>query len=524
MRTRRLLLSWIGHADLSAMADDKGDDARRVLESVDVRVKPGEKPGPVKTAVNAGTFDEVHLLSNYPKTVNDLFQKWIGGKTTVHSGKLDDPSDYSGIFSFVDDRLARITPRENNAAFERSILLSPGTPAMAVVWVLLGTSRYPAKFYQTYRGKLNEAKMPTNLFEVIVPELIRVRDQSFQSLAARSPQEVPGFEAILGNSHAIRYAVGRAQKAAVRDVPVMILGESGTGKEMFAEAIHRASHRRAGPFCAINCAAIPKDLLEDELFGHDQGSFTGAVKAKAGLLAQADKGTLFLDEVGECDLLIQAKLLRVLQPPADKGPCFRVFRPIGATKDQVSDVRIIAATNRDLQQRIKVGLFRDDLYYRLATITLQLPALRDRAEDIPILVKGFLAKINSEFEQQDKTYSHKEISPAAMKLVKQYPWTGNVRQLYNAMVQAAVMADGDVLQPNDFDAALSSSLVPSGDLLEQPLGGGFSLEELLNSIEHHYLRRAMKEANEKVTKAAALLGFEHYQTMQNRLKHFNEKT
>ena len=174
-------------------------------------------------------------------------------------------------------------------------------------------------------------------------------------------------------------------------------GESGTGKEMFAQAIHKASPRREGAFQSINCAAIPRELLESELFGHVKGGFTGAEKDHPGMFAEADGGTLFLDEIGECDPLLQAKLLRVLQPPPGKGPCHRVFRPVGGTRDVTSDVRIVAATNRDLQHEIKAGRFREDLYYRLAVITLRLPPLRERRPDIPLLVDSFLEQINKAF-------------------------------------------------------------------------------------------------------------------------------
>jgi transcriptional regulator with GAF, ATPase, and Fis domain len=197
--------------------------------------------------------------------------------------------------------------------------------------VLLGKTKYPARFYQTHNGDASITDIPFDLTVDFLPALLREPDRALQQLASRRPQDIPGFERISGDSRAIRIAVGRAQKAALRDVPVLLSGESGTGKEMFARAIHDASHRRHKPFLAFNCAAMPKSLVESELFGHARGAFTGADRPYAGAFERADGGTLFLDEVGECDPDIQAKLLRVLQPPPGEFPCIREFQPLGST-------------------------------------------------------------------------------------------------------------------------------------------------------------------------------------------------
>ena len=240
------------------------------------------------------------------------------------------------------------------------------------------------------------------------------------------------------------------------------------------------------------------------------------------MFAETDGGTLFLDEIGECDPLLQAKLLRVLQPPPGKGPCHRVFRPVGGTKDLTSEVRIVAATNRDLQREIKAGRFREDLYYRLAVITLRLPPLRERRPDIPLLVDSFLRQINRDFARQEPGYHHKRISPPAMEFVKRFNWPGNVRQLYNILLQAAVMADGEALHRQDMVAAIGA-LSDDLDLnvLEQPLGHGFDLEEHLKTIQRHYLRRGMEEARGNKTQAARLLGIPHYQTLDAQLDRLN---
>jgi DNA-binding NtrC family response regulator len=500
------------------MADDLGEAGKELLAAVGIERKYGEKPGPLKTALTHDKFDAMHLLSNYAEVVHKPFAKWLGGKPAIHPVRITDPTDYAAVFAGVDGVLGEIAKAEGRERTEWCILLSPGTPAMAAIWVLLGKSRYPASFCQTYRGRVREATIPYDLVDDFVPELLRNPDRNLQHLAAKNPSEVAGFEAIVGESQAIRLAVGRAQRAALRDVPVLLLGESGTGKEMFARAIHAASHRKGGPFEAVNCAAIPRDLLESELFGHVKGAFTGADKDRAGAFARTDGGTLFLDEVGECDPQTQSKLLRVLQPPPGGGPCRREFYPVGATRPTVSDVRVVAATNRNLLREIKGGRFREDLYYRLAVITLSLPPLRERRRDIPLLASALLEQINRDFALQEVGYKHKQLSATATAFVKQYGWPGNVRQLYNTLLQAAVMADGEVIDRADITAATGEL----GDdttlnVLEHPLGDDFNLEEHLNSIHRHYLRRAMEEARGNKTRAARLLGMKHYQTLDAQL-------
>ncbi len=524
MANRQVLISWIGHADLAAMCLDLPEAERAKIIAAVPRLptKDAEAPGPLKTALLAQDFAEVHLLTNYPRAVNQAYSKWLDQPATIHEVTLSSPTDYHAVFEASDGVLRGLWSRFRKGKLETCILLSPGTPTMATIWILLGKSRYPSVFFQTFKGRLSRTDIPFDLVDDFVPELLRDPDLNLQHLAAKNPGEVEGFKSIVGESQAIRIAVGRAQRAALRDVPVLILGESGTGKEMFARAIHKASHRRDGPFEAINCAAIPRELLESELFGHEKGAFTGAVSKRTGAFTRADGGTLFLDEVGECDPVMQTKLLRVLQPPPDKGPCHREFLPLGASKQLSSDVRIVAATNLDLVQEVKANRFREDLFYRLAVISLRLPPLRERKRDIPLLAEALLGRINQEFRQQDRGepgYKDKSVSDSATAFVKQYPWPGNVRQLYNALVQAAVMAEGEVIERRDLVAAVGElDGDPAIKVLEHPLGDGFDLEEHLKSIQRHYLRRAMEESRGIKAEAARLLGYKNYQTLAAQLE------
>ena len=273
MVRRRVLVCWIGHTDLRAMAGSAPDVIQlAILERVKL-VGVGDGPGPIKALLDCEAFDEIHLLSNFDPRWGSAFAKWLGAKTIIHQVELKDPSEHAAIFGVVDGVLANLEPgwRKRNA--ELCFHLSPGTPQMAAIWILLGKSKYPATFYQTHAGQARVAEIPFDLTVDYLPEVLRAPDAHLQHLAARSPSEVEGFEQILGNSPAIRLAVGRAQRAALRQVPVLILGESGTGKELFARAIHNASPRRAKPFVALNCAAIPKELLESELFGHNKPTF-----------------------------------------------------------------------------------------------------------------------------------------------------------------------------------------------------------------------------------------------------------
>lgn len=499
-------------------------DRRRILQAIRAKENPKLQVGPIRTLLEAESFDEVHLLSNYPAEAGERFVEWLETPATVHQLEVRDPTDYTAIFRAADATLSAIARPSAHSAYELCIHLSPGTPAMTAIWVLLGKSRYPASFYQTHEGRTWRTDIPFDLAVDFLPELLHAPDLGFQHLATRSPQEIAGFGHIVGNSKAIRLAVGRAQKAAIRDVPVLIFGETGTGKELFAHAIHEASHRSRGRFVAINCAAIPQDLLESELFGHKKGAFTGATADHAGAFEQADGGTLFMDEIGECAPAMQSKLLRVLQPPAGHGPCQRVFRRVGESNDRTSDVRVIAATNQDLLAAVENHLFREDLYYRLAVITLKLPPLRERKSDIPLLVEAFLRQINSEFRPQEPGYKDKSVSAAANAFVRRYTWPGNVRQLHNVLVQAAIMSAGDTIEAPDLEAALGVALKAwQIDPLDHPLGDGFDLEAHLQDIQRHYLRRAMDEAGGVKTRAAQLLGIANYQTLDAQLKRLGVK-
>lgn len=521
MPKHRVLVQWIGHSDLRAMAVDLPPAKQKeVMETVRGELPVKENVGPIKTLLQTQEFDEIRLLSNYKPDWNKRFVSWLGVKATLVKVDLEKPTDYVTIFKAADAELSAIRGRKDWLNTQLCLHLSPGTPAMAAVWLLLGKTRYPATFYETFHGKSWVTDIPFDLTIDVIPDLLRDPDTHLQHLASQSPAEIEGFEDIAGDSRAIRDAVGRAKRAAMRGISVLLLGETGTGKEMFAQAIHKASPRRDAPFLAINCAALSKTLLESELFGHSKGAFTGADKERKGAFESVNGGTIFLDEVGECDLETQAKLLRVLQPIPGEGPSIRMIRRVGDGQERKVDVRVIAATNRDLHDAIRDGSFREDLYYRLATLSITLPPLRDRKSDITKIAEKLLAQVNTQFESEEPNYQHKTLSAPAIAFVQKHDWPGNVRQLYNVLVQAAVLAEGVTLGRGDLVAALGEIPKESRQtaLSERPIGDDFDLEKHLNDIHKQYLQQAMEQANGVKAEAARLLGMKHYQTLDAQLK------
>ncbi|MEX2443480.1 MAG: sigma 54-interacting transcriptional regulator [Alkalispirochaeta sp.] len=520
---QQLLISWIGNTDIRAMLTAQPSHvAEKIADRLGINI--GGAPvidGPVKTALNNIVFDNVILLTNYADPeLSSLYRDWVGTPVEIREVVLRDPTDYGEIFRVVRTQMESIVP-ELPAGVTPAYLLSPGTPAMAAIWVLLGKTLFPGRFYQTWQSQVTETEIPFDISLDVVPELFKAADSRLSHLAAGSPQETPGFDRVIGDSAAIRTAVGRAHRAAIRSVSVLITGESGTGKEMFAHAIHTASPRREAPFVVVNCAAIPTHLIESEIFGHKKGAFTGAVTARDGALKRADGGTLFLDEIGELDRDLQAKFLRVLEPPVGETSSVREFLPVGSDKSERADVRVLAATNRNLNAMVTEGAFREDLLYRLAVITVKLPALRERGTDAVIIADTLMQRINDEFQREEPGYRHKIISVSAKNFVSSHRWPGNVRQLYNALLQAAVMADGDTITDQDISAALAETPVgekPIDFEEELPLGNGFDLDNHLRSIQKAYIRRALAQAHGIKAEAARLLGLKSHQTLSAQIE------
>ena len=301
-----------------------------------------------------------------------------------------------------------------------------------------------------------------------------------------------GFHNLIGKSSAMQEIYSKIEQVADSRTTVMIAGESGTGKELVARALHYNSARRDRPFVALNCAALPETLIESELFGHEKGSFTDATARRVGQFELAHTGTLFLDEIGDLSPTTQAKLLRVLQE--------REFTRIGGIQPIKVDVRIVAATNKSLDELVRRGTFREDLYYRINVISLYLPPLRERGEDVGLLAKHFLSKRNEEDKRPAQDFSKE-----ALELISRYPWPGNVRELQNVIEQAVLWSQGAVIMPDHLPNSLKSD-TRSSSLREDILSGRVSLEKAVMDFEKDIILDALRRTNYVQTHAATLLG------------------
>jgi len=301
------------------------------------------------------------------------------------------------------------------------------------------------------------------------------------------------FHGILGKSEAIDKMFSTIGKVADYKTTVLIQGESGTGKELVARALHVGSVRKNKPFIPINCGAIPETLLESELFGHKRGAFTDARADKKGLFAEADQGTLFLDEIGELPLTLQVKLLRVLQEGR--------IRPVGATRDQEVDVRVIAATVRNLRREVEENRFREDLYYRLNVLQINVPPLRDRRDDIMLLVEHFIERNNSRLGT-----TIRGVAPRTRKLLLDYSWPGNVRELENTIERAVVLAEGDMITVADLPERMRE---PADPVAASLATGELSIKKTARFMEESLIRRALEKTGGNRTAASKLLEISH---------------
>ncbi|MBD0315949.1 MAG: sigma-54-dependent Fis family transcriptional regulator [Nitrospiraceae bacterium] len=301
------------------------------------------------------------------------------------------------------------------------------------------------------------------------------------------------FHNLIGKSPGMQEIYGKIEQVADSRTTVLITGESGTGKELVAKALHYNSSRRERPFIALNCAAIPETLIESELFGHEKGSFTDATARRMGQFEQAHTGTLFLDEIGDLSAVTQAKLLRVLQE--------REFTRIGGVQPIKVDVRIVAATNKNLDELVRKGQFREDLYYRINVIALYLPPLRDRGEDVPLLAKHFLAK-----RVEEEKRPHIEFGKDALELLGRYPWPGNVREMENIIEQAFIWSQNATEITQEHLPTILKNDTRSSSLRDDTLAGRMSLEKAVMEFEREIILDALKRTNYVQTHAAALLG------------------
>ena len=363
------------------------------------------------------------------------------------------------------------------------VVTAHGTIKSAVKSVSAGAADYLSKPFE-----------PEEL-EIAVHNAINLRDiqRENQNLKAAVNQGLAGKQ-LLGGSPATRHLIEEIQKVAPYKTNVLITGESGTGKELVARTIHNLGPRRERPWVAINCSAIPRDLMESELFGYVKGAFTGAAQTRLGRLEQAQSGTLFLDEIGDLDLALQTKMLRVLQE--------REFSPVGSDQVRKVDVRIMAATNRDLKEMVREGKFREDLFYRLDVYSIVVPPLRDRREDVPLLAQAFLHELAADTDKPVNA-----ISPEAMEVLARYNWPGNIRELHNAIERSLLSCKGDTIGTRDLPHTIlrSTGAAPAADSCLDNMGSS-DLDAWLESVERRAILQALDQSQGIQAQAARRLG------------------
>ncbi len=353
--------------------------------------------------------------------------------------------------------------------------------------LISGYGTVAAAVEATKLGAVDFLEKPLRAERVLLTIEKALRESRLRWERNRLVEKIRSQYAIVGTSAALQHVLSLVRRAAACDSRVLITGESGTGKELVAKAIHHNSARAAGPFVPVNCAAIPQGLIESELFGHRKGAFTGAYESRTGRFLQANRGTLFLDEIGDMDPAVQAKVLRVLDD--------RIVQPIGSSEFVRVDVRVIAATNRDLREEIERGRFRSDLFYRLDVLTIHIPPLRERREDIPVLLDYYLQR----FCEENKLPT-KRLDPGAASTLLEYDWPGNVRELRNVVEKLVVLTDDNVITQQDVLAALEVDFVQSGPL--RPL------REARREFEREYIRKALVANDWHMTRTAQQLGVE----------------
>ena len=532
----RVLFSWLGFADCSCAVLDLKEQGRLTQEQAD-RLFPPERQkhlpdkyrsdGKLKLLLDQHRFDEVHILSDQDSDLTKTFRDWLdeqGHSITVHSVALSEPHNYELIYRVVTDILSQFREGRSNSSKKLAFYLNPGTTAMGAVWFLLAHTQFPSVLYQL-AGSGSTPQLAEVPFQIggldVLPEIRDRRNKALAGLAAAAGQELPALD---GKSQAIHQVQRLILQYASTPFDVLIHGASGTGKEVVATRLNEASSRgRAGkPFVAVNCAAFPPQLLESELFGYVKGAFTGADKAKKGKFEDANGGTLFLDELGECSLEMQAKLLRVLQASDASQPTKRTITPVGAdsSKPITVDVRVFAATNRDLRTMLDEGSFRADLYYRLAALVIRLPSLQERPEDIRPLALALLEKANAAMRLTNGHAVAKTLTESALAALADIVWKGNVRQLSAVIVRTVVTAPGDLIEAHDVTEALSQDplFAPvTTSAYGRPFDGGFSLKTMLKEecsrcqleLCLHYISRALWQAEGDRRKAADLLGIDY---------------
>ena len=495
---RKILVSWIGDKDLKAPELSKSNSPEEI------------RVGPIVRAIKKFNYDKVFLLEDYTHTNRSEavknYIKWFVSEVNIEpkvlSVDLDNPTNYQRIHDICCKRLEEIY-KEEGSKIDLTFHLSPGTSQMHTVWVILSQTLYQnVKLIQSSKeAGVQEVKIPFEMSVRSLSTLISKQDRALVQFPKRKPSSAVSFDDIIGESEAINQAKALAMRNARSTYPVLIQGKSGTGKELFAAAIHNASPRSKYKFVPVNCSAIPESLFEAEFFGSSKGAYTGAEKNRIGFFEKANKGPLFLDEVGELSPLAQAKLLRVLQEEE--------FYRLGETEPTKIDVRIISATNRDLIKEISENKFREDLFFRLAVLEVEIPALSERGSDIELLIKELFKK---EVQEKGKELGleHKYFSDDAINLLQKHPWPGNIRELQSVLRKLAVYSPQPEIGVEDVKKTLKNLAkyekeitspfmppMPPMPPMPQPLAKPLGKQEIIMELAAYYLRQAIEQEQNK---------------------------
>lgn len=477
-----VLLSFVGYRD-PFVTDDEGEVVR---------------PGPILDLLRRRDFDQLVLFGTEGTT-----EQLRSLKSHLETSTLDledflldieDPTDYTAILLGLRNHLQEIQEKREGANLYVSV--ASGTPQMHASWLMLvAGGEIPARILHTRPPEhVTPEKSAVAELDVQQPEFSEIRapvQARYVSATFPDVEEAVREVGIIGDHPSIREAVEVVAAVAPQtSVPILILGETGTGKELFARLAHRLSECPSDRFVPVNCASIPGELAESTLFGHEKGAFTGAVERRLGLFDRADGGTLFLDEIGELPLQMQSKLLRVLEDG--------VITPVGAEESHSVNTRVVAATNRDIEEEVESGEFREDLYYRLNMAEVSLPPLRKRRPDIPRLALHFLDLSNEEFGEDVR------LSSQALIYLQNAEFPGNVRDLKNIVGRAVLLTDKEVIEPEDFDSISLGG--ETNRAITPELHENFDLKAYLDDIRKKLYSKALEQTSGNKSKAARLLG------------------
>lgn len=455
-------------------------------------------------------FDRIVIIASTWEENWSRYESWLQKRMgtmgrpwddiQIHKAHIVSPIDYETIAKEAHKWISKLSA-ESDSLY---INLSSGTPAMAAMSIILGKAKSNTYFYQSSpNGTIQLDSIPFDF----KGELEASAARTIASKAAGVPDKHAAFENIVACSPAMKEQILKAQKLAPLELPVLVSGETGTGKEVISTAIHKASARANKNLVTVNCGALPENLIDSILFGHIKGAFTGAIKDQKGLFEQADGGTLFLDEVGELTLDAQVKLLRALQ----QGEIKRV----GDDKTITVDVRIIAATHRNLLEMVEDGTFREDLFYRLALGIIEMPALRQRSEDIEPLVLDLAQEINL-VAASYSDYQSKNISTKAIKFISEQPWLGNVRELWNTLNRAFLLSDNLEISEKDIEnAMIKRNAAQKKDQVVLAHGQQVDIKQLTDKYQKDYIVAALKASGYVKKSAANMLGLGNHQNLTN---------